>query len=222
MVVARCAGLPYGALAMRLLRFATAALLLIEAGSSAAHAHVSVSAGAGPLRFHDERLRGVYSPMLSPRLRLQFHAVEGVHPTITICAAWASERPSHSGIVEGAHTRLHFVPVGVQFPYRWSLGREWVAGAGPLLAWAWFREDWEARVPRAGLRASGHGTGSWLGLGVGIDVHSPKFGFGSIRVGTEWAWAKARRETARGNPHLEEEMKGGWSLVYIEWSPPAR
>jgi hypothetical protein len=194
-------------------------LALAAASSPAPSAHPTVSAGIGALRFRDARLRAAYPESPIVRARVELARVGGVPLVAAGGVSWSGGHAANLGFVEASKLRMSFLPIALQAPIRVSLG-DAALRLGPEVAWAWYRESWEARIPLAGLVASGRADGSWIGAGVVLEVCSAVRDWGSFRAGYEGLWAKARRQTARGNREREEEMQGGWDVLYVEWSPP--
>jgi hypothetical protein len=207
---------------MRLIRHPLLALaVLLSAATWSAGASVALSAGGAGLRFHDPRLRDLYPHPLALRVRVEVARIDGVPLTLAAGYAWASRETAPSAFVDDSRVRMRFVPVCLQAPYAMPLGRGWVGRAGPQMAWAWFREDWNASVQAAGVTAAGHGTGTWLAGGALLEIDSSPRRWGTLRLGVAGMWASAHRGTERGNAKHEEAMKGGWDEIYLEWAAPA-
>jgi hypothetical protein len=207
---------------MRLIRHPLFALaLLLPAATCSAGASVALAAGGAGLRFHDTRLRDLYPHPVALRARARVARIDGVPLTIAAGYAWASGKTAPSAIVHDARVTMRFVPVCLQAPYSLPLGHGWTGRVGPQVAWAWFREDWRAGVPAAGVTASGHGTGTWLAGGALLEIDSSPARWGALRLGVAGMWASAHRGTERGNAKREEAMTGGWDEIYLEWAAPA-
>jgi hypothetical protein len=198
------------------------AALLFCAAARPAGASVSLSAGPAVLRFQDARLRDLYPHPVAVRARAELARIDGVPIGVSASFAWDGAETTHRAFVDDSRTRLRFLPIALHAALPLGLGRGWVGRAGPRAVWTWFREDWEARVPVAGVAASSRGTGTWIGAGALAEIETARYGWGSLRLGLDWTWTSARRTTERGNGKREEEMTGGWDELYLEWSIPAR
>ena len=197
-------------------------LLLGGAAQSPAKTGPNPFLGGAVLRFHDAHLRQVYPHPVAIGLSVPLTTVNGVSLNATAAIAWERTESGRRGFVDQGQNRVRFLPVGLQAPYRLPLGAGWVAGAGPQLVWVWFREEWNASVRVADVEASGHATGTWVGVGGMIEIGTGAGRYGAFRLGAEANWTKGERRTARGNENRTEPMKGGWDMVYLRWSPPVR
>jgi len=179
-----------------------------------------LAVGVGLLGFTDERLDAIYGTRITPCFTLQTRPWHGFSPTLAFQVAWRRSLSQPRAFVSDGELGMTFVPVSLEMPYAHALGPGWKVCAGPRLSWAWMREEWRAAVPEAGIAASGHGTGLWLGLGVVLQLWTRLGGAGWLGVAGDWSWAAADRETVRGNPAQEEELTGGWGGGRLLWSPP--
>jgi len=176
--------------------------------------------GVGLLRFADDRLDSLYGTRVSPCLAIQTSPWHGFSPTLAFQAAWKRNLSQQRGFVTDSQLTMTFIPLSLELPYEHALGDGWKLRTGPRLSWAWIREEWQAAVPEAGVAASGHGTGIWLGLGLGAELWTRIGGAGQIGIAGDWNWTPADRKTVRGNHDQEEKLTGGWSGVRLLWIPP--
>lgn len=185
-----------------------------------AGAELSLTAGLGQISFRDGHLADLYGSPLAPVLGVRAGTFYGFSPTIAFCLGKAGHVPPSRGFVEQAKTSMMFLPAALQLPYEYRLSSRWGIRAGVQIAYAWFREEWEATAPSAGFETRHHGTGGWFGAGVLGEVWIDLGRVGAVEVGLESLWAGADRKNIGGNPNTEEEMTGGWSLIRMSWSPP--
>jgi len=202
---------------------AVVALMALSALPAASRASLEIESlivGASAIRFHDERLRSLYGEALGPMIALRARAPLGLAPALAVQAVWKSREGSEAGLDAAARTDMLFVPITLRLPFETTFGGRVAIGAGPQVGWAYVREDWESRLPEADIRASGRGTGGWLGAGLLGQVWLKIGGAGAIGIAADWMWAAAERSTARGNLERETSMKAGWSALRVEWRAP--
>jgi len=214
-------GLP---LSRRRVRFAVLlALAVIVTGASRPAAGFEIEAlvvGAAGVRFHDARLRSLYGSPVGPSIALRMRGPYGLAPALGVQMMWKSQENSVAPLDAPARTKMLFVPVVLRVPFeRLFFGRLELA-AGPQAGWAYLHEDWDARVPGAGITADGRGNGSWIGAGVVAEARVRLGRAGAIGLAADWLWAAADRSTARGNRDRQTSMEAGWSALRLDWSAP--
>ncbi len=204
----------------RALLLACAAWMVAAGAPPAAHAAGNLALGLERLAFHDDRLAEMYGARFG--LTVAGDLFERRWMSLGLRASYLSgdHDAPHLAFIADAGTEMFIVPVRLQWRLRRPLGGSVEAWGGPELAWAGYRESWEADVPAAGVAARQEESGSWLGLGGIGGLRVRIGGLGHLRGSFEWVWTDAERAVAPGNSNQEDEMDGGWSTFALLWEPP--
>lgn len=180
--------------------------------------HISV--GAEYLDFHDDRLGSLYGSPIGATLSGDLLQRPWMSLTAQAAFAFRTGSPAKIGFIQQTETRIYFVPVRLQWRLRQPIFGGWNLWGGPQVAWAWFREEWEASVPDAELFSERHATGSWLAVGGVAGLRAELGSAGALRCGFEWLWSNADREVVPRNDAQSTSMMAGWSSVSLAWELP--
>ena len=188
--------------------------------SSTAQAAGDLAVGLECLTFRDDRLAETYGARIG--LTAAGKLLERRWMDLSLRATYlsAAQDAPRPAFVARARTEMFMVPVRLQWRLRHPLGAWVQVWGGPELAWAGFRERWEADVPAAGVAARQSESGTWLGLGGIAGVRLRAGWLGYLRGSAEWVWADADRTAAPGNSSQSNSMDGGWLSFALLWEPP--
>jgi hypothetical protein len=179
----------------------------------------AIAAGIEQLSFRDARLDQLYGTPLG--IGLQYAPVRRGTLDLVLRASLlsASGGPRQlASFVDQAEVSMRMIPVRLTARIHRSLHPSTQVWAGPLLAWAWFREAWEASVLAAGMQAGQEASGSWLGLGGAVGTRVGLGRWGSLDGWLEWVWCDAERQRVPGDQNRSSNMEGGWWGLGIAWA----
>jgi hypothetical protein len=179
-----------------------------------------VTLGASYLTFRDPELDDLYGSLLGICAGVDLLERPWGRLSAGVSYAWSTgERPPAS-FIEQSETRMLFLPVRLSAALLGRPAAGWQVWAGPQVAWAYFREQWDARVPAAGTDAHRSGSGSWLAVGGVGGLRLALGRAGALRASFEWMWSEAQRTAIPGNSHQTREMTAGWRGIALAWELP--
>lgn len=177
--------------------------------------------GVQTLLFQDERLSDLYDYAVGVTVAADLYQQRYGILTFEAGFLTASQSLESHPYVDASETSVRFLPARLQFRLVTPPQGPWSAYLAPQIAWAYFKESWNAEVTGAGISASQDGSGTWIGGGAQLGVRADLGTAGALRAAYEIVWTTAERE---GIPELSNgstgEMTGGWHGFHLIWEVP--
>ncbi len=204
----------------RVRRVLAGAFLCLFLSTALVRAAGELTLGVERLSLRDDRLRDLYGHPLGPTLSVALLERPWMQLGLRASYVAAADEPEAAAFMAAAETRMHFIPVRLQWTFRRPLRPGIDLRGGPQVAWAYFRESWTATVPAANLAVDRGEEGTWLGAGVTAALRVTLGRAGHLHTAFEWVWSSDEREAVPGNSRQVSEMSAGWSALSIHWEPP--